>query len=218
MHCILGRMTSTCGERSESLHATHLPWLAIPAGLLVIASEVNGPMLLPGPALAQSMTDNAFHPAYFETVFTGALAAGELPAAFAIITAYAPTGQIWSEEQNLIADGRLKIRLAQWPCWRITGQTPDGSHAEPGWAVECDQATALAIGREFQQDAIYWVTRDDLIILDSSGSRPPAQVGKFHLRYVQILTSAASVARETTTGVNVTDVNSSDSPLKRDPQ
>lgn len=136
--------------------------------------------------LAELMTDNAFHPAYFETVFTGALAAGELPAAFAIITAYAPTGQIWSDEQNRLADGRLKIRLAQWPCWRITGQTPDGSHAEPGWAVECDQATALVIGREFKQDAIYWVSQDDLVILDSSGHRAPVLAGGIRSRYRQL--------------------------------
>jgi hypothetical protein len=166
------------------------------------------------PALAELMTDNAFHPAYFETVFTGAFAAGELPAAFAIITAYAPTGQIWSEEENRLADGRLKTRLAKWPCWRITGQTPDGSHAEPGWAVGCDQAAALVIGKEFQQDAIYWVSQDDLIILDSAGNRTPARVGKFSPRYLQICSPDTSAVREGTTGVNVTGVNSIDSPWR----
>jgi len=54
--------------------------------------------------------------AYLETVFTGAFAVEDLPAAFAIITAYAPTGQIWTDDQNRIADGRLRIRLAEWSC------------------------------------------------------------------------------------------------------
>lgn len=141
------------------------------------------PTLIVQPSVCRLITMNEFHPAYFETVFTGSSALEELPAEFAIITAYAPTGQIWTDEQNRIADGRLRISLSKWDCWRMTGQTPDGSHAEPGWAVKCDKATALLIGSEFKQDAIYWVSQDELIILDSSANRLSAPVCKFRSRY-----------------------------------
>jgi len=99
-----------------------------------------------------------FHPAYFLTVFS---ADGEVswPKSFAIITAYATTGETWSEERNQRADLVLTAQIENMGCWRsrVTGSSPDGLHAEPGWALEISLEDARKLGREFRQDAVYFV-------------------------------------------------------------
>jgi hypothetical protein len=47
---------------------------------------------------------------------------------------------------------------------RVTGASPDWSHQEPGFAVwGLALGDALEIGREFRQDAIFWVGADNRI-------------------------------------------------------
>jgi hypothetical protein len=90
----------------------------------------------------------------------------EFPRQFAIITAYATTGEQWSDEQNHQADRRLKNRFERAEQWhaRLTGYSPASGHEEPGWAVTVDFDTACELGRQFKQDAIYWVEADRLYI------------------------------------------------------
>ena len=77
------------------------------------------------------------HPAYFNVHFRGPWPDRIQPYEFAIITAYATTGETWSEERNRAADLELESELrATGSCMRrITGYDPDTGHAEPGWAI-----------------------------------------------------------------------------------
>jgi len=106
------------------------------------------------------------HPAYFSTLFDPHRYDGEWPNRFAIITAWATTGEHWPIEKCREADERLRARLAAMGVWhrRVTGYAPDGSHAEPGWAAEIGFEEACALGMEFRQIAIYMVEGDDLAV------------------------------------------------------
>lgn len=101
---------------------------------------------------------------YFQTIFLAKESDIDWPPEFAIITAWAPTGMVWSDERNRLADQRLFAELSRLDVWlkRLTGQSPDGHHAEPGWAVEVDFQTACDIGNAFKQVAIYFVSDNRL--------------------------------------------------------
>ena len=121
-----------------------------------------------------------FFPAYLETRFTVDSPPVKWPDRFAIITAWATTGEAWSTEKNLEADARLMKSLLERKVWhhRITGTSPDGQHAEPGWAVMIDLGSAVLLGKAFHQDAIYWVDRNELSVRSCRDDRH-APVGKF---------------------------------------
>ena len=89
-----------------------------------------------------------------------------LPSEFAIITAYATTGEHWSDARNNEADKQLKTYLdSQFSCVkRITGYSPSTGHAEPGWLVNCSFAQGCDIGLSFKQDAIYWGETGQLFV------------------------------------------------------
>jgi hypothetical protein len=113
------------------------------------------------------------------------------PASFVIVTAYATTGEQWSDEQNERADETLRRRLGELGVWiaRITGFDPATGHAEPGWAVEIDLATGVGLGREYRQDAIFHVEGDRLAVVSCVEQRVAA-VGSFRER----VSSAAAQA------------------------
>lgn len=126
----------------------------------------------------------AYCPAYFGTVFFGdPIPAGWLKN-FAVVTGYAPTGETWTDARNLLADQALRRRLRRWQPLRVTGRSTDGQHAEPGWLVPCSKVTAVKIGREFQQDAIFWIQNDHLQVVGTSQqNRRPQSAGRFRAKY-----------------------------------
>ena len=67
---------------------------------------------------------------------------------------------------------------------RLTGFSPTTNHAEPGWAVAIGFDDACKIGGDFKQDAIYYVTGDELGV---SHCAPPRleKVGDFRSRVHQ---------------------------------
>ena len=78
---------------------------------------------------------------YGKTRFRGAIGEATLPRDFAILTAFATTGETWSAERNLRANELLRAELQGRGCWMVeaTGYSPEDGHAEPGWAIElCD--------------------------------------------------------------------------------
>ena len=89
-----------------------------------------------------------------------------LPHEFAIITAYATTGEEWPDARNNEADKQLKTYLdSQFSCVkRITGYSSSTGHAEPGWLVNCSFAQGCDIGLFFKQDAIYWGESGQLFV------------------------------------------------------
>lgn len=124
------------------------------------------------------------HPAYFNIAFRTDTPVQEWPAAFVIISAYATTGETWSAERNAVADQRLHAELLRRACTpkRITGYDPETGHAEPSWAVELPMAEALAVGRDFLQDAIFVVQGDDLLVALCNNPQVPQTVGHFRER------------------------------------
>ena len=129
------------------------------------------------------------HPAYFEAHFRhddGAPAIQWWPEQFAIITAWATTGQTWTEAENRAADRRLREELEQRSTWcrRLTGFSPNTGHAEPGWAVDLDFDTACDVGQRYRQDAIYYVEGDELYVSYCDQRRKRVPLGSFRARLV----------------------------------
>lgn len=124
------------------------------------------------------------NPAYFETHFEQHEPCQEWPKRFAIITAFATTGERWSEEKNRKADRALESELRNKAKWmrRLTGYSPSNGHAEPGWAVEVDLKEACDIGRRYHQDAIYYVENDRLSVSFCDGRSGLVEVGTFSSR------------------------------------
>jgi Protein of unknown function (DUF3293) len=103
---------------------------------------------------------------------------------FAIITAYATTGEVWTAEGNESADRALAGGLRASGRWheRITGCSPSTGHAEPGWAVEMDLQEACDLGLHYLQDAIYIVSGDELWVSLCAEPRERVLVGGFRQR------------------------------------
>lgn len=104
------------------------------------------------------------------------------PEGFAIITAYATTGQVWPEERNRAQDAALErcLRERGLEPHRVTGYSPRTGHAEPGWAAPLSLDSARHLGRDFHQHAVYYVDEhDELWIVECAGVQPPIAVGRF---------------------------------------
>ncbi|MFN7730440.1 MAG: DUF3293 domain-containing protein [Pirellula sp.] len=124
------------------------------------------------------------HPAYFETRFRLESPVGRLSNSFAIVSAYATTGQIWTDERNRMADESLKAKLIQIerPHHRIVGYSPRTQHAQPSWLIEVDEPTAVAIGLAYHQDAIYVVEADALWVVRCVEPSVRSYIGSFRER------------------------------------
>lgn len=123
-------------------------------------------------------------PEYFETRFRTQKTFETWPDSFVIITAYATTGEVWSDEENRSADLALKSTLSELNrgIRRITGYSPRTNHSEPGWAVEVEIGLAKKIGRNFLQDAIYYVKSDKLWVVGCNPTDRPILVDDFSAR------------------------------------
>lgn len=106
------------------------------------------------------------NPNYFDTYFETPVVWTNRAAQFAIITAWATTGEVWTGEENRAANTQLEAELCSLDCWMqpVTGYSPTTGHAEPGWAVAVALDEALRLGRQYKQDAIYYVEGDTLTV------------------------------------------------------
>jgi hypothetical protein len=97
------------------------------------------------------------------------------PDAFAVVTACNPFGHGIDAEADQSATTRLRKTISRLGLkrHRVTGVSADGKHREHGFAVwECDLQAALSLGREFAQNAIYWVEDGRLDVVScSTGER-----------------------------------------------
>ena len=118
---------------------------------------------------------------YFETHFLRESVWKDWPREFAIVTAWATTGEAWTDERNRSADCALETELRQLSNWvrRLTGYSPATGHAEPGWAVEIEFETACDIGLKYHQDAVYLVSGDTLSVSFCDRRRGLTDVGAF---------------------------------------
>ena len=127
---------------------------------------------------------NPINPLYLSTFLDVGTDWSEQPEEFAIISAYATTGEKWSEERNQQADERLHQRLVENGTWlrRVTGYAPDTGHNEPCWAIAISFDEACDIGEEFLQDAIYYVVGDDLFVSHCDSRRVKTPISKFSVK------------------------------------
>ena len=97
---------------------------------------------------------------------------------FAIITAANPLGDSGGTDQTekFLEDLRQRD-LEHYP---ITGCSPDLTHQEESFGVLIPLKDALEFCRTYQQDAIFWVDRDQLKLVDQSGFRET--LGRFSER------------------------------------
>lgn len=108
---------------------------------------------------------NEMHPAYFLTRFrfpTHTI----LPESFAIVSGYATTGEVWTDDENHEADEALRSHLEHhgYNPMRIDGYDPNSDHCEPSWTMEGPLEQARQIGATFRQIAVYWVEHGKLFV------------------------------------------------------
>ena len=95
---------------------------------------------------------------------------------FAILTAHNPGGKIVDLETNTDADKELRRSLSRksLPKHRVTGVSEDWSHEEKSFAVwGIDHSAVAAIGREFRQDAYFWVENGTVTVHSCTTTNPP---------------------------------------------
>ena len=112
-----------------------------------------------------------------ETLYLSAIYQIQLPAAlvrfrigepvpsrpFALITAYNPGRARPSADENASANERLEsvIRSRGYTFAPAVGQSPDGGHSEPSFAVfEIPFAVAVKLAKDFAQGAFVWFDGD----------------------------------------------------------
>ena len=169
-------------SRRLRLALDHLPDLLFDRRHSGTSGEMVTPKDVGRPVIARCLTISSMplHPAYFETVFD-VEGHPDWPYSFAIITAWATTGQTWTQEENEAADQRLRAALGGSAIARITGRSPTTGHAEPGWAAGTPFEAALHLARAFHQDALYIVEADTLYVVGCEDPKR-ARVGGFRER------------------------------------
>lgn len=99
------------------------------------------------------------NPAYTQVRFRAQPPATRFPATFGIVTACNPNGVTVSDEENVMLTARLQamLEVAGDRFFPVTGGSSDFSHVEPGFGVQTDLETCLMLGKEFSQEAIFWI-------------------------------------------------------------
>ena len=112
--------------------------------------------------------------------------AEDLPAEFAIVTAFNPEGKGQSIETNLALDSDLaaQIQKRSLQSWRVIGGSRDFAHTEPGYAIKVDLAVGIEIGVQFRQEAIFWIEGGNLHLVDCA-SHQQTLMGEWKLRLLQ---------------------------------
>jgi hypothetical protein len=108
---------------------------------------------------------------YKSTVFQYQDFPADWPSSFAILTAYATTGETWTDAQNKEADQKLEAELRQGGhrIHRISGYSKDLKTHEEGWAVVMDLKTAWNLAVKYKQVALFYYQNDDLLLVYALG-------------------------------------------------
>ena len=112
-----------------------------------------------------------FEEAYKSTVFGYQDFPKDWPKDFAILTAYATTGETWTDEQNKDADQKLEAELRKggYRIHRISGYSKDLKTHEEGWAVVMDLKTAWDLAIKYKQVALFYYENDELLLVYALG-------------------------------------------------
>lgn len=124
------------------------------------------------------------HLGYFTTHFRDYDEIGDWPEEFVILSAYATTGETWTDDENEQAHEKLQRALSELGVWThfILGFSTESDHAEPSWAADLPLHEARALGRRFHQDAIFHVCGDRLSVTRCDEEAPLVPVGSFRER------------------------------------
>ena len=108
-----------------------------------------------------------FEEAYKSTVFEYQDFPKDWPKDFAILTAYATTGETWTDAQNKEADQKLEaeLRNAGHRLHRISGYSSDLKTYEEGWAVAMPLQTAWELAIKYKQVALFYYRNDELLLV-----------------------------------------------------
>ena len=83
---------------------------------------------------------------------------------FAIVTAFNPQNKVLSKDENMYRDRELYSKLYSYETLKATGCYEE--HSEPGYLVfDISLESAIALGREFEQFAIFYYDRSCLMYL-----------------------------------------------------
>ena len=118
------------------------------------------------------------NPEYDNTVFLLPEVPAVWPNDFAIITAYNPMDHKLPDSENI----RRNQQLAEWAepkiYIKLIGSSPDRTHQEASFAVECSLKEAIEIGEQFNQRAIFYIRGENLELVECSSGKNK-QLGKF---------------------------------------
>ena len=131
-----------------------------------------------------NQTASALWQLYRETIFISPRPLPVWPR-FVIVTSWNPRGTILSADQNQRLEKKLLTRINQLTLKHlpILGAAPDLSHTESSWLIECSVEKGLAVAKEFQQNALYYVVQDKLWLWPCLlTSHHPTLLGSFQFR------------------------------------
>lgn len=126
------------------------------------------------------MSETAYAQAHFQLDCP----AMELPVRFGIVTACNPMGVTVEASVNEGLDRDLGMSLLDRgiPHFRVTGGSRDMSHAEPGYGCAVDLERIVELGRQWKQEAVFWVEGDQLVLVSCDDSKHEEPLGSFRER------------------------------------
>jgi len=127
------------------------------------------------------------NPEYRKVRFQTETPPKDLPDDFFIITSCNPMDQKLSETENRKRNLFLqnKILHAGYICFSIIGTSPDFTHQEPSFITNAPKDLAFLWAKEFNQRAIFRVSKDELTILGCQNKDESIALGSFKLRLHQ---------------------------------
>jgi hypothetical protein len=110
----------------------------------------------------------------------------DLPAGFGIVTACNPMGVTVEASVNEGLDRDLGLSLLGQgvPHFRVTGGSRDMSHAEPGYGCVVHRERIVELGRQWNQEAVFWVEGDQLFLVSCDESKHEEALGSFRERLI----------------------------------
>lgn len=130
------------------------------------------------------MSRPPMNPSYRTTRFLAELPRGGMPVRFGVVTACDPVGKPRADAENDTATATFQNELLREGVtfFPVTGGSPDFSHAEPGFGIVLGSLEeALALGRRWQQEAVFWVEYGE-VLLCSCTSEETVHIGKWSER------------------------------------
>ncbi|WP_213997002.1 DUF3293 domain-containing protein [Arsukibacterium sp.] len=105
---------------------------------------------------------------------------------FAIISAQNPAGEMKNPHLNLCLDKRFEgvLQQARIPYRSVIGASADLRFQEKSWIVFCDKITALQLGQNLQQNAIYWIEQNKLYLVPVLYQQHEEYLGLFDSRVI----------------------------------